>query len=267
MTKQRIQFLDELGAEFARVAEQEEASHRSLRRPTQRPRTGPGGRVVAIALTFVLLLGGTVYAVPTTRSALDDVTSSFIDWVAGNHEQAPGRVLRPNDDVPSWFREGGDTRLIAKTAGVGLYVTRAETDAGLQLKFGLGEGAPVIQAGSIEDWRDRFEEHAVVVLGPALFGPQDVVDERGRFPLLGVTARSVDRIELRYTAGPPLRAAGLDGGFVLIADAWRPLRELVAYDAAGRELERADVRHLDMRYLCEKEPTCPSGNGAPVQPR
>jgi hypothetical protein len=49
----------------------------------------------------------------------------------------------------------------------------------------------------------------------------------------------------------------VNGGFVLIADAWRRHRELVAYDGAGRELERVDLAYLDPRYLCDKEPTCP----------
>jgi hypothetical protein len=45
---------------------------------------------------------------------------------------------------------------------------------------------------------------------------------------------------------------------VLLADAWRPLREIIAYDATGRVLERADVSDHDMRYLSEKDPdVCP----------
>ena len=142
--------------------------------------------------------------------------------------------------------EGG--RVIAETAGVKLYVARVETEKrGTLLSFSLGNGAGL--SGSIDDWRERFEEHAVVVLGPAPFGPQDFIDERGRFPLMGVTARSVTRVDLHYAEGPADSAAGIDGGFVLLADAWRPLRELVAYDAAGRELERVDVSHIDMRYV------------------
>jgi hypothetical protein len=77
-------------------------------------------------------------------------------------------------------------------------------------------------------------------------------------PLLGVTARSVKRLVLHYEDGPPLVETGVDGGFVLVVDAWRPLRELVAYDASGRELERVDVTYLDMRYYCDREPGCPA---------
>jgi hypothetical protein len=57
--------------------------------------------------------------------------------------------------------------------------------------------------------------------------------------------------------GPPLEETGVDGGFVLLLDAWRPLREIVAYDASGRELDRVDATHLDLRIYCEKEPGCP----------
>jgi hypothetical protein len=101
-------------------------------------------------------------------------------------------------------------------------------------------------------------QHAVVVLGPAPFGRRDFLDERGRFPLLGVTTRDVKRVELRYSEGPPLVGDTGDGGFVLLADAWRRPREPIAYDATGRVLERADMRGNDMRYLCEQEPAvCP----------
>jgi hypothetical protein len=79
-----------------------------------------------------------------------------------------------------------------------------------------------------------------------------------RVPLFGVTTRDVKRVELRYSEGPPLVGDTGDGDFVLLADTWRPPRELIAYDATGRVLERADVSEYDMRYLCEKEPgVCP----------
>ena len=114
---------------------------------------------------------------------------------------------------------------------------------------------------TIDGWREEFEKRAAIVLGPAPFGPaldKTWLDERGRLALLGVTARSVESVELRYEQGPRLVETGLDGGFILLADAWRHLRELVAYDAAGRELERVDLGYLDTRNWCDTEPTCPS---------
>ena len=253
MTEPRIQLLDDLGAEFARVAAEHE---RSPRRSRLRTFVATPRHALAVAFASVVLLGGGAYAVPPTRAAIEDIASSFAGWVADDDEDAPGRALRPEDDAPNWVSEGGG-RVIAETAGVKLYVTRAETDEhGTLLSFSLGNGVGL--SGSIEDWRERFQVHAAVVLGPAPFGPQDFIDERGRFPLMGVTAGSVTRVELRYDEGPPDSAAGIDGGFVLIADASRPLRELVAYDATDTELERVDVSHLDMRYRCERESACPS---------
>jgi hypothetical protein len=48
-------------------------------------------------------------------------------------------------------------------------------------------------------------------------------------------------VELRYASGPPVVAEGVNGGFVLMADATRPLREIVVYSADGHELDRADA--------------------------
>jgi hypothetical protein len=255
MTEPRIQLLDDLGAEFARVAAEHE---RSTRRSQLRTFVATPRHALAVAVASVVLLAGGAYAVPPTRAAIDDIASSFAGWVADDDEDAPGRALRPEDEAPDWVSEGGG-RVIAETAGVKLYVTRVGTEErGTLLSFSLGNGAGL--SGNIEDWRERFQEHAVVVLGPAPFGPQDFIDEQGQFPLMGVTARSVKRVELHYSEGPPDSAAGIAGGFVLIADASRPLRQLGAYDAAGRELERVDVSHLDMRYLCKREPGCPSSD-------
>jgi hypothetical protein len=213
---------------------------------------------LAIALGIAALLFGGVYAVPVTRAAVDGIADSFAAWVSGDSDEAPGRALEPGDNVPSWFNdsEGGEARLIAEADGVGLYVRRVDSDEGPFLEFGLGEG--ISMGDTLEGWRQRLDKRAIVVLGPALFGPRDVLDERGRFPLLGVTTRDVKRVELRYFEGPPLVGDTGDGGFVLLGDAWRRMRELIAYDGTGRVLERADMRGDDMRYLCEKEPAvCP----------
>jgi hypothetical protein len=259
VTEPRIRLLDDLGAEFGRVASEHE---RAPRRARLRSLAATPRRAAAVAIGILVLLGAGAYAVPPTRAAIDDLTSTFAGWLASDEGPAPGRALRPDDDVPDWVTDTDDVRVIAEAAGVKLYVTREETENnGTMLSFWLGEGVGI--GDSIEGWRDRFDQHAVVVLGPALFGPQDVLDEHGRYPLLGVTARSVERLVLRYSEGPPLVTTGVDGGFVLIADAWRRHRELVAYDAAGRELERFDLGYLDPRYLCDKEPTCPSPEPSP----
>lgn len=241
-----ISLLDDLGAEFARVAA--EHDRRRWRSP---------GRLLATAASVLVLLGASAYAVPPTRAAIDDLAATFTGLFEGDEESSPGRALRPEDDAPDWVRESGG-RLIAEKAGLGLYVTRLETEQGTVLNFALDKAVGI--GNTIEGWRKIFTEKAAVVLGPTPFGHEDFLDEQGRIPLLGVTARSVDRLVLHYVdGGPPLEEHGVDGGFVLLVDAWRPLRELVAYDAAGRELQRVDVRYLDLRVHCETEPGCPPG--------
>jgi hypothetical protein len=165
--------------------------------------------------------------------------------VACDDGRTPGRPVRD-----------AESRVIAEAAGVRLFAWRQETEHGRFLSFSFGSAARI--SGRVEDWRARLDSRSVAVLGAGLFGPGDALDSFGRFPLLGVTARSVSRVELRYVSGPPLVRDGVRGGFVLLADAGRRLRELVVYDAEGRRLGRTDVSHLDMRYLCEQEPVCPS---------
>lgn len=247
MTDQRIQLLDELGAEFARVAEEQESASRRFLRPLRRatPRSAPRRPALAITVSTIALLSAGAYTVPTSRAAIKDLTGSFAGWVAGDDDQAPGQVLRPADDAPTWVREEGG-RLIAEAGGVGLYVTRTKTEKrGTLLTFALGNDVGV--SDSIEGWREQFDEHALVVLGPSLVDGQRS-DRRGRFPLLGITARSVRRVELRYATGPALVADGLDGGFVLMVDTRRARREIAAYDSAGRELERIDVSDIGIGH-------------------
>jgi hypothetical protein len=248
----QIQLLDDLEAEFARLASAT-PSHR------------PPRRALALAVAAVVALCAAAYAVPPTRAALDDITSEFAGWIEGTDAEPPGRSLRPTDDAPDWVREGGG-RLIAEAAGAGLYVTRQPTHEGTYLMFSLGTGVAV--GNTIDGWREEFANRAVKVLGPGTFGISDrdgsgeidttmvdrgLFDAEGRVPLMGLTARSVDRVEVRYASGPPATADGVTGGFVVLVDAWRPLSEAIAYDKAGRELERVDIGYIDLRYYCDKQ--------------
>lgn len=236
MTKPRIQLLDDLEAEFARVA----ADHERAPRRFELPRlAATPRRAFALALAVFALAAGGLYSVPPTRAAMEDITSSFAGWVAGENEQAPGDPA--DDNAPSWVRADGG-RLIAKTDGVPLYVTHSKNGSDTVLTFSLGATATgqetaVAGGNTVEGWRDEFDHHAVVVLGAL---PPRSGDEGERFPLMGVTARSVDRVELQYASGPPLVAKDVDGGFVLMADATRPIREIVVF-GDGQELERTDV--------------------------
>jgi hypothetical protein len=253
MTEPHIELLDELGAEFARVAADRE---RPRRRAPFRSVTAVPSRSLAVAFIVLVLLGAAAYAVPPTRAAIDNLTGTFAGWLAGDEGAAPGRALRPEDEAPDWVRESGGRVIVAKH-GVELYVTRSETEQGTYLKFALGNSIAV--GNTIDGWREQFEKHAAIVLGPTPFESLDQrwLDERGRFPLMGVTARSVERVELRYEQGAPLVETGVDGGFILLADAGRRLHELVAYDAAGQELERVDLGYLDTRDFCKLDATCP----------
>lgn len=232
MSDTNIRLLDDLGAELARAARRPGRA-RVGRLPAVR------GQAVAAALALVGLLAGAAYAVPATRAAIDDITGTFSSWMEGDDVQAPGRALRPGDDAPDWVREGR-SRQIAEAGGVGLYVTRVETERrGVQLEFWLGDSTAI--SGTLEDWRARFDDHAVLFLGIPPVARGRSVDSRGRFRLMGLTARSVERVAVTYENGPPTFVDGVDGGFVAMVDSGRAVDELVAYDAAGRELDRADV--------------------------
>lgn len=235
----RIQWLDDFGAEIARVTSEHEVSRGPV--PALGGRWVRRRRTWATALSAVALIGAGGYAVPVTRAAMEDLTSSFASWVDGQSDQAPGRALRPRDDAPDWVRDEGG-RLIAEREGVRLYVSRATSARGTLLRFTLGDGSVVFD--TIAGWRQRFDHHAVVVLGSTPIAAGTPVDEQGRFAILGVTAASVTHVKLRYARGPSLDQDGVDGGFVLLADAERGPRELIAYNSTGQELERTDVSQL-----------------------
>jgi len=253
----RFQLVDALDAEFARVGA--EAERFSRNSPLAgRLLHGAGARTLVVTMAIAVLLGGSAYAVPATRGTVSDIADSFASLFSGGDDDAPGRPLQAGDRGPAWFQDSavGERRVIAETAGVKLFVRALDTERGRWLEFGLGDG--IVMGDTLESWRERLGQHALVLLGTTAFGARDLLDDRGRVPLLGVTTRDVNRVELRYAEGPTTSSEAGDGGFVLLADAWRPLHELVAYDDSGRVLERADISDRDLRYLCEKEPGCPT---------
>lgn len=253
---ERFELVDALDAEFVRVGAEAE---RSARNPPLADRLlhGASARALLVAMAIVVLLGGSAYAVPATRGTVSDIADSFAGLFSGDDGDAPGRPLQAGDRVPAWFQDSavGERRVLAETAGVKLIVRARSTAEGRWLEFGLGEG--IVTGDTVESWRERLGQHALVLLGTTAIGPRDLLDDRGRVPLLGVTTRDVRRVELRYADGPTASSEAGDGGFVLLADAWRPLRELVAYGSADRVLDRVDISAQDLRYLCEKEPGCP----------
>jgi hypothetical protein len=246
MSELGITFLDDLGAELARVA----------RRHERRPRVLGMRRAVAVALSAAVLLSGGAYAVPVTRGAIDTITGSFAGWVRGDTDVAPGRPIRSGDDVPAWVRSQKDTRLIAESHGIGLYVKRETHYDGDKIALSVAVGNSYGQTGSIEDWRKAFASHAVLVLGPGSVHGRPWSQD-GHFPLMGLTNRKVTRVTLSYASGEPTTAGDVDGGFVLWADAHRRLRAVIAYDRDGSELERSDVSHIDMTRVCTYAEGCP----------
>lgn len=256
---ERIQLLDDLGAELGRVAA--EAERRPARRGPRRrfARAGRRARVAAVGLGVLLLLAGGAYSVPVARSAFDGVFASLAGWVSGTGGDAPGREVRPGDGLrQSWLAGDDEARLIAESEGVGLYVRRSDGPGGPRLEFGLGDAVANAMSARLEDWSEFRGRDAIVLLGPTVFGRGDAIDDRGRYPLFGLTLPEIERLQFRYAEGPPLHGRTGDGGFVLLVDAWRPPLELIGYDSDGHIVERLDVTDRDMSYVCDKEPgDCP----------
>lgn len=256
-----IRLLDDLRAEFRRAAAAVERRKAPrgigrLRTPMAWPQAG--GRLLATVTVAVVALGGVAYAVPATRSAVSDIGSSFSAWVGGDNSEAPGRALQPADNAPPWLN-ADDGRVIAENEGVKLIVQRVETERyGTMLSFSMGapgdKRAPI--DGTLDGWRERFATDPIAILGTMAFTDGRFVDDAGRVPLGGVTAAAVDRVELRYATGPPLIIDNVDGGVVLLADAWRGPREVAAFDDKGTTLGHVDISHIDIRHICERVPTC-----------
>lgn len=218
-------------------------------------REAPMGRRVvsrlALAASAVALLAGGTYAVPATRAALGDVYDAISGWFSGD-APPPGRPLTAGDDAPNWIDQApGEKRLLAENGGARLYAARH----GDQLDVALGKSVGI--SDSISGWRRQFATHKLVFLGPGSFGNR-LIDDHFRRPLTGLVARSVTRVELRYTRGAPSAQRDLHGGFVILADARRKPRTFVAFDASGKEVDRLDVSDLELRF-CTDVRGCPPG--------
>ncbi len=175
-----------------------------------------------------------LYAVPTTRAAIDDVTGSiagvFGGWMGGDSADAPGRPLGATEQAPDYFNNGSwskehihQPRVIAEAGGYRLY---AYLEPSGTVGFDLGDTG--FGMGGMT--ANEFNDQALYVLGP---GSMRHADQNGHVPLFGITARSVTSVELAYASGPPLRVDGVDGGFVLLAEPSRDPQEVRALDADG----------------------------------
>ena len=219
----------------------------ALRRSRPRRRYG-----LAVGLSALVLATGTAYAVTPIRGAL----GSLANWVAGNDEAAPGRAVAPSDNAPAWLGTTS-TRVIAQAGTAKLYVKRERPGV---LSIGVGDSVGI--SGKVDELAKMFANRQVQVLGPGDFRVNQPFDDRWRRPLFGLTSKTVARVKLTYASGPPLADDDVHGGFVLLADALRPLQSLIAYDAAGRVVERQDVSGIELR-VCREARGCPPGRLEP----
>jgi hypothetical protein len=217
-----IQWVDQLGAELARVAARR---HRRAWRPA-----------VAAGLAVAMVVSAGAYAVPATRTAVGNV----VGWLAGDDASSPGRDVRASDHAPDFVKRWHG-RLITETDGVRFYVLRLPGPYGQpSLAFAAATSARnvfVVDMRTVKSLRREFRRFDVIVLGDVLL--------KGRscpaYPFAGLTSPEITKVELTYATGPPSTAEHVKGAFVVMADGKRDLEELVAYDGSGRVVERDDV--------------------------
>lgn len=214
-------------------------------RSVGRRRLGGWQRLIAPGLATLALAAG-LYAVPTTRAAIEGaaatVAEAFSGYSRGETSDAPGRALQPAEDAPEYFGDtlrgrpfARDQRVLAEAGGYKLYAYRAPSGS---ISFDLGNTGFGMGFESVEE----FDDGAIYVLGP---GSMRYADAQGHVPLFGIAADSVSSVELRYESGPPLRFDGVEGGFVLLAEPERGPHEVVAFDAGGETVERESVDYPD----------------------
>lgn len=214
-------------AEIARVIAR--AARPGARRSRARRANG-WRRVAAAGLAALVLLVGGAFAVPASRAAIDDIARAFAGWLRGEDAAAPGRPLGAEELAPDYFHDpsfAGDPRVIAEADGYKLYAAHLPDGS---VDFDLGNTGVGLGFSA-----DAFSDRSLYVLGP---GAVENADERGHVPLFGVTARSVRTVALSYEHGPPLRVAGVDGGFVLLAEPDRGPHEVLAFDGEGELVGR-----------------------------
>ena len=226
-------------AELAGVLARSDARLRRL----PRLRRASWQHQVALALAAVALLVAGLYAVPTTRGAIDDLAGTvaevFSGYQAGQGTAgAPGRPLRADEPAPAYFTDpvpGGDfarkPRVLAEAGGYKLY---AYISPGGGISFDLGDTG----VGLGFESADEIGPGAVYFLGP---GSMRYADAQGHLPMFGLAASSVESVELIYEQGPPLRDDEVEDGFVLLAEPGREPREIVGYDQAGEVVGRKSL--------------------------
>lgn len=209
-------------------------------------------RPLAAALAALLLVAATIWSVPTTRAALEDVGESvggaFSGWLGGDAADAPGRPLRsdepaPAEPTPTYLydhQSAKEPRVIAEAGGYKLY-SYIGSSGGLNFLLGGGLGF------GFEDIAE-LGKAPLYVLGP---GARQHADAEGHVALFGIAARSVKSVELTYESGEPVRVGDVDGGFVLLAEAAREPQEVVALNSRGDVVGRQSVDEIDWQHYLE----------------
>lgn len=195
-------------------------------------------RLALQGLAALALLGATLYAVPATRAAIEDAGGSvggvFAGWLGGDHTEAPGKPLEGGEELPEYMEYlydqhfAKEPRVIAEAGGYKLYSYIGPSGG---LNFLLGETG----IGMGFESAAELGTAPLHVLGP---GAMRHADAQGHVPLFGIAAQAVSSIKLTYESGPPLRASGVDGGFVLLAEPSRGPTEVIAFAADGEEIGR-----------------------------
>jgi hypothetical protein len=202
------------------------------------------------ALAALALLGAALYSVPVTRAAIEGTGESvggvFSGWLGGDSAEAPGKPLEAGEKLPEYQEYLHDTkepRVIAEAGGYKLY-SYIGTSGSLGFELGgTGVGLGYESAAELGD-------APLHLLDP---GARRHADAQGHVPVWGIAARSVRSVELTYESGPPLRVAGVEGGFVLLAEPSRGAVEVIALDADGREIGREPINYP----LVDESPEAP----------
>jgi hypothetical protein len=137
--------------------------------------------------------------------------------------------------------------------GVAFTVTRNDGD---DVCLQLGDSVGICDDMGDDDWAKQLDDHAVAPIGT--IPPRDRTRTE-RVPLFVLTAPAAARVDVTYRTGPATtHDVGRDGA-VVIVDSGRGPREVIARDAAGAQLGRADIS--DQQWSWCRDPDGCEGRG------
>lgn len=229
------------------IAPREEEVVAVLRRAAA-PRHSTGMRTAAASLALVLVVLGVMLAVPPGRSALAAAVDRLESFLGGG--DAPGSVLPSGEpaNALNWLEDAtpGSPRVLAKEGALRLVAFRQKGSG----HFCFSLSRSVTECGDRADWQVRFAGEAIAILTTTR------TDSPERVALWGLATDAVTSVELSYRAGPTLTATVATNGFVIVAPAGRVPEALIARDAGGVVVARADVADLQWRF-CTSIRGCP----------